>query len=188
VTARRALYGMGRLVAISGAHEAMPYPLIEAMLCGRATICTDNGGLAATVGVGALVVPPGDPARLAAACASVLTDQRLRHELAVAGRDRARSLFSLSACSMDTGRCTRRPRPASRRRTSGWPVRLGWLHDSGRHLPVVVPAQRSHPVTAECVCDRIDDLAARPGRPVPTQWTWTRWPRYWRRPASRPGG
>jgi hypothetical protein len=31
----------------------------------------------------------------------------------------------------------------------------------------VVPAQRSHPVTAECVCDRIDDLAAR-ARPACT--------------------
>jgi glycosyltransferase involved in cell wall biosynthesis len=125
VTARRALYGMGRLVAISGAHEAMPYPLIEAMLCGRATICTDNGGLAATVGVGALVVPPGDPARLAAACASVLTDQRLRHELAVAGRDRARTLFSLSAM-LDGYRAvyaqaqTRQPAPDERlARTTG---------------------------------------------------------------------
>ncbi len=97
VTARRSLYAMGRAVAISGAHEAMPYPMIESMLCGRATVCTDNGGLTGTVGVGALVVPPKDPTRLAAACATVLTDDRLRRELATAGRHRARTLFSLTA-------------------------------------------------------------------------------------------
>jgi glycosyltransferase involved in cell wall biosynthesis len=44
-----------------------------------------------------LVVPPGDAGRLAAACVAVLTDSRLRHELAGAARRRARTLFSLSA-------------------------------------------------------------------------------------------
>jgi hypothetical protein len=42
----------------------MPYPLIEAMLCGRATVCTDGGGLGAMVGMGARVVPPADPGAL----------------------------------------------------------------------------------------------------------------------------
>jgi glycosyltransferase involved in cell wall biosynthesis len=119
VTARRDLYAMGRAVAVSGADDAMPYPLIEAMLCGRATVCTDNGGLAAMVGIGALVVPPGDPARLAAACASVLADGRLRRELATAARSRARTLFSLGSM-LDGFRdqyaqaLARRPEPAQR--------------------------------------------------------------------------
>jgi polysaccharide biosynthesis protein PelF len=96
VTGLRALYGMARVLALSGTHEAMPYPLIEAMLCGRATVCTDNGGLAATVGLGAQVVPPDDPVRLAAACTTLLTDARLRRELGTAARTRALTLFRLS--------------------------------------------------------------------------------------------
>ena len=95
VTGYRALFAKATALAISGTHAAMPYPLIEAMLCGRATVCTDSGGLAATVGIGAQVVPPGDPGRLAAACAALLTDVRLRRELGTAARTRARTLFRL---------------------------------------------------------------------------------------------
>ena len=95
VTGYRALFAKATALAISGTHPAMPYPLIEAMLCGRATVCTDSGGLAATVGIGAQVVPPRDPARLAAAGAALLTDQRLRRELGTTARTRARTLFRL---------------------------------------------------------------------------------------------
>jgi glycosyltransferase involved in cell wall biosynthesis len=95
VTGLRALFGMARVLALSGTHEAMPYPLIEAMLCGRPTVCTDNGGLSGTVGLGAQVVPPNDPVRLAAACAGLLTDARLRRELGTSARTRALTLFRL---------------------------------------------------------------------------------------------
>jgi len=95
VTGYRALFAMATALAISGTHAGMPYPLIEAMLCGRATVCTDSGGLAAAVGIGAQVVPPGDPARLAAACVALLTDPRLRRELGTAARTRARTRFRL---------------------------------------------------------------------------------------------
>ena len=43
------------------------------------------------------MVPPGDPGRLAAACAALLTDPRLRRELGTAARTRARTLFRLGA-------------------------------------------------------------------------------------------
>jgi glycosyltransferase involved in cell wall biosynthesis len=101
VTGRREAYALGRIVVVSGAHDAMPYPLIEAMLCGRPTVCIDNGGLAAMVGMGAMVAPPGDPHRLAAVCASLLADARLRRELATAARHRARTLFTLNAMIED---------------------------------------------------------------------------------------
>ncbi|WP_345627867.1 DUF3492 domain-containing protein [Rugosimonospora acidiphila] len=97
VADRREAYATARLVVVSGGHASMPYPLIESMLCGRATVCTDNGGLAAMAGMGALVTPPGDPDRLAAACASLLTDARLRRELSSAARRRARTLFTRNA-------------------------------------------------------------------------------------------
>jgi len=96
VTGYRALYAMARVLVISGGHAAMPYPLIEAMLCGRPTVCTDNGGLATTVGLGAQAVPPGDPDRLASACVALLTDARLRRELGTSARTRARTLFRLA--------------------------------------------------------------------------------------------
>jgi glycosyltransferase involved in cell wall biosynthesis len=97
VPARPAVFGRACVVTISGADEAMPYPLIEAMFSGRATVCTEHGGLAATVGIAALVVPPADPARLAAAWVSLLTDKGLREELAANARRRARTLFSLGS-------------------------------------------------------------------------------------------
>jgi glycosyltransferase involved in cell wall biosynthesis len=95
VTDLREVYAAARVVVISGRCDGMPYPLIESMLSGRATVCTDTGGLAAMAGMGALVVPPGDPDRLASACASLLAAQRLRREFGTAARHRARTLFSL---------------------------------------------------------------------------------------------
>ena len=97
VTGYRGLFAKASVLVISGAHGGMPYPLIEAMLAGRATVCTENGGLAATVGIGASVVPPDDPVRLAAACVDLLTDVRLRREIGTMARNRARTLFRLGA-------------------------------------------------------------------------------------------
>jgi glycosyltransferase involved in cell wall biosynthesis len=97
IPSRTTVYGQARVVTVSGADDAMPYPLIEAMFSGRATVCTEHGGLAASVGIAALVVPPADPDRLAAAWVSLLTDARLRDELAAGARRRARTLFSLGS-------------------------------------------------------------------------------------------
>jgi glycosyltransferase involved in cell wall biosynthesis len=94
---RRALYGMAQLIAISGYDAGMPYPLIEAMMCGRPTVCTESGGLAEMVGIGAIVVPPDDPVALARSCVNLLTDVRLRREMANSARQRSRTLFSLRA-------------------------------------------------------------------------------------------
>ena len=117
VTGYRGLFAKATVLVISGAHSGMPYPLIEAMLAGRATVCTENGGLAATVGIGASVVPPDDPVRLAAACIDLLTDERLRREIGTMARNRARTLFRLGAM-LDRYRelyekaLLRRPEPA----------------------------------------------------------------------------
>jgi glycosyltransferase involved in cell wall biosynthesis len=95
VANRRALYGMAQLIAISGNDAGMPYPLIEAMMCGRPTVCTESGGLADMVGIGATVVPPDDPAALGRACVALLTDVRLRREMSNSARQRSRTLFGL---------------------------------------------------------------------------------------------
>jgi len=119
VTRYRGLFAQAGVLVISGAHQRMPYPLIEAMLSGRATVCTENGGLADTVGLGASVVPPDDPVRLAAACVDLLTDERLRRELGTMARNRARTLFRLGGM-LDSYReiyekaLVSRPEPAER--------------------------------------------------------------------------
>ena len=97
VPTRTTVYAGACVVAISGADEAMPYPLIEAMFSGRATVCTEHGGLSAAVGIAAMVVPPADPDRLAGAWVRLLSDRQLRDELAATARRRARTLFSLGA-------------------------------------------------------------------------------------------
>ena len=95
VTGYRALFGKAGVVAMSGGLARMPYPLLEAMFCGRATVCTDLGGLDAMVGAGARTVPPGDPAALAAACVPLLTDVPQRRALGAAARELARTRFRL---------------------------------------------------------------------------------------------
>jgi polysaccharide biosynthesis protein PelF len=92
---RRALYGMAQVIAVSGNDAAMPYPLIEAMMCGRPTVCTESGGLAEMVGIGASVVPQSDPEPLGRACVALLDDERLRREMSNSARQRSRTLFSL---------------------------------------------------------------------------------------------
>ncbi|HKT03227.1 MAG TPA: glycosyltransferase, partial [Rugosimonospora sp.] len=95
VAHRRALYGMAQVIAVSGNDPGMPYPLIEAMMCGRPAVCTESGGLADMVGIGAMVVPSRDPEALGRACLGLLRDERLRRELSNSARQRSRTLFSL---------------------------------------------------------------------------------------------
>jgi glycosyltransferase involved in cell wall biosynthesis len=85
----------GHLVVLSSISEGMPYTVIEAMMCGRATVSTDVGGTADAVADAGIVVPPLDPEAFAAACLELLTDDRRRHELGHAARRRALSTFTL---------------------------------------------------------------------------------------------
>ncbi len=95
VNHRRSAYATGKIVVLSGADAAMPYALIEAMMCGRPTIVTGDGDLARAIGMGALVIPPDDAPALTAACVKLLTDRDRRRQLSIAAGQRARSLFAL---------------------------------------------------------------------------------------------
>lgn len=95
VSSSRQAYATGNVVALSSISEGMPYTVIEAMMCGRATVSTDVGGVAETVGGAGLVVPPGDPAAFAAACVTLLRDAERRTELARTARERALAHFTL---------------------------------------------------------------------------------------------
>lgn len=95
VTHRRSVYATGQVVALSGRAESMPYALIEAMMCGRPTICLDDGGLAPMTGLGATIVGYDDPGALASGCLVLLRSRDRRRQLSIAAGQRARNLFGL---------------------------------------------------------------------------------------------
>ncbi|MDT3395196.1 glycosyltransferase [Streptomyces sp. B1866] len=71
--------------------ESFGMALVEAMACGTPVVGSRVGGIPHVVddGVTGLLVPPGDPAALAAACRRLLTDGGLADRLGAAGRERA---------------------------------------------------------------------------------------------------
>jgi glycosyltransferase involved in cell wall biosynthesis len=70
--------------------------LMEAMACATPVVASDVGSLAYVVndGEAGLIVPPGDPERLAASCRRILTDPELAAKLGAAGRARAEQRFA----------------------------------------------------------------------------------------------
>lgn len=91
----RDAYAAGHVVVMSSISEGFPYTLIEAMTCARATVSTDVGGCGEAVADTGLVVPPRDPAAMAAACHRLLEDHQLRWEMGEAARNRALELFTV---------------------------------------------------------------------------------------------
>jgi glycosyltransferase involved in cell wall biosynthesis len=73
--------------------EGQPLILQEALRAGAAIVASRAGGIADLTGEdAALLVPPGDPKRLAAALERVLTEPGLAKRLSAAAAERARSL------------------------------------------------------------------------------------------------
>ena len=93
------------------------------MFCGRATVCTDNGALAATVGAGARVVPPGDPVPLAAACIPLLTDRPQRRELGAACAALRIRASASRGVTFDSLSCERRVKSSGHDSETGRAVR-----------------------------------------------------------------
>jgi glycosyltransferase involved in cell wall biosynthesis len=79
-------------------NEIFPNAVGEAMACARPVIAADAGGTAELVGgEGAgVLVPPGDPDRLAAAVRELLEDPERRRRLGEAARHRIESEFPLT--------------------------------------------------------------------------------------------
>lgn len=78
--------------------EAFGLVLAEAAAAGLACVSTELGTGTSYVNVNeetGLVVPPSDPAALAAACRRLLVDPGLRERLGAAGRTRAAALFDI---------------------------------------------------------------------------------------------
>jgi glycosyltransferase involved in cell wall biosynthesis len=91
----RDAYAAGNVVMLSSISEGFPFTLIEAMSCGRATVSTDVGGVREAVGDTGLVVPPRDPAMMAAAALELLGDPGRRHRMGEAARLRVVEQFTL---------------------------------------------------------------------------------------------
>jgi glycosyltransferase involved in cell wall biosynthesis len=91
----RDAYAAGNVVMLSSISEGFPFTLIEAMSCGRATVSTDVGGVREAVGEAGLVVPPRDPAAMAAAALSLLADPSRRSAMGEAARLRVIEQFTL---------------------------------------------------------------------------------------------
>ncbi|AYN39554.1 DUF3492 domain-containing protein [Streptomyces dangxiongensis] len=88
-------YAAGAVVILSSVVEGFPISLVEAMLCGRATVSTDVGAVVEVIGGTGLVVPPRNPRALAEACVGLLRDPERRARLGAAARARALELFTV---------------------------------------------------------------------------------------------
>ncbi|MFF3407379.1 DUF3492 domain-containing protein [Streptomyces sp. NPDC002742] len=131
-------YACGALIVLSSVVEGFPVSLVEAMLCGRATVSTDVGAVVEVIGGTGLVVPPRNPRALAEACVALLRDPERRERLGAAARARALELFTVEqnitafhGIYLEI--------------VSHSPVRRVIVDDEGEPLPFGVPAEAHAP-------------------------------------------
>ncbi|MFJ7781679.1 DUF3492 domain-containing protein [Streptomyces albidoflavus] len=146
-----AAYGSGAVVVLSSVVEGFPVSVVEAMLCGRATVSTEVGAVLEAVGGTGLVVPPKDPDALAEACLALLRDPARRDRLGAAARSRALELFSVDEN-------VERFRALYLEIVSHYPVRRPHTDEEGTPMPFAHPAETrvrgtwaeaAHPNTAK---------------------------------------
>lgn len=94
-----AAYNEGDFVLLSSISEGFPYSVVEAMMCARAVVGTDVGGVSEALQGCGLVVEPRNPEQMAAACLQLLTDPVLCRDLGLKARAKALERFSLQQCN-----------------------------------------------------------------------------------------
>ena len=84
------------LFVMSSVTEGLGTSLLDAMACGKPIVATNVGGIPEVVvdGDTGLLVPPRDPAAMAAAIVRLLGDAALRERMGAAGLARVRERFS----------------------------------------------------------------------------------------------
>jgi len=99
----RTLYDEAVLLVLPSLDEGFGIPALEAMTVGVPVIVAARGALPEVVGDAGLLVDPLDVSALAAAIERVLSDDRLRDRLSVAGRARARQFTWRASADALTG-------------------------------------------------------------------------------------
>lgn len=84
-----ALYNLADLFAFPSHYEGFGIPVLEAMACATAVVCSDTSSLPEIAGDAALLVPTDNEPALIAALAHLLTDPDSRHRLALRGPQQA---------------------------------------------------------------------------------------------------
>ncbi|MFJ9122308.1 DUF3492 domain-containing protein [Streptomyces sp. NPDC102394] len=131
-------YAAGGVTVLSSVVEGFPVGLVEAMLCGRATVSTDVGAVVEVIGGTGLVVPPRNPRALAEACVALLRDPARRERLGAAARARALELFTVE-------QNTTAFHGIYLEIVSRTPVRRVVVDATGDPLPFAVPAEAHVP-------------------------------------------
>lgn len=92
------------IFVLSSRWEGLPIAVIEAMLVGLPVVATNVGGMRELVndGVTGILVPPGEPERLAVALERLLGDEALRRKMGEAGRRKALAGFTVDRMLRDT--------------------------------------------------------------------------------------
>ena len=121
----RMLYEEAVLLVLPSLDEGFGVPALEAMTVGVPVIAAARGALPEVVGDAGLLVDPLDEAALAAALERVLSDDRLREHLSVAGSVQARQFSWRASADALTGAYAQ---AIERRRT-----RLGETADAHRN-------------------------------------------------------
>jgi glycosyltransferase involved in cell wall biosynthesis len=84
-------YQTASVLVLASNYEGFGLPVVEAMACGTPVICSNVSSLPEVAGDAAVLVPPRDPAALAAAMVGVLNEPVRWQDLSERGLARAKS-------------------------------------------------------------------------------------------------